>query len=165
MPGGQTATAILVFQDVAAIFLLIVVGSLNSTTALALVTTLALAKAVAAFGAAVLIARVAIGPLLALVAGTRNEEVFTATALAIALAAGWATGQIGLSLTLGAFLGGLTLSETPYRAVIQSEITPFRGLLLSFFFIYVGFPWTPPSSRSTGMRSWVSRRCSWPSRS
>jgi Kef-type K+ transport system membrane component KefB len=138
-PVGQTATAILVFQDVAAIFLLIVVGSLNSTTALALVTALALAKAVAAFGAAVLIARLAIGPLLALVAGTRNEEVFTATALAIALAAGWATGQIGLSLTLGAFLGGLTLSETPYRAVIQSEITPFRGLLLSFFFIYVGF--------------------------
>ena len=138
-PVGQTATAILVFQDVAAIFLLIVVGSLNSTTALALVTALALAKAVAAFGASVLIARLAIGPLLALVAGTRNEEVFTATALVIALAAGWATGQIGLSLTLGAFLGGLTLSETPYRAVIQAEITPFRGLLLSFFFIYVGF--------------------------
>jgi CPA2 family monovalent cation:H+ antiporter-2 len=138
-PVGQTATAILVFQDVAAIFLLILVGSLNSTTGLALVTALALAKAVAAFGATVLIARLAIRPLLALVAGTRNEEVFTATALVIALAAGWATGQIGLSLTLGAFLGGLTLAETPYRAVIQSEITPFRGLLLSFFFIYVGF--------------------------
>ncbi len=102
-------------------------------------TAIALAKAVAAFGASVLIARLAIGPLLALVAGTRNEEVFTATALVIALAAGWATGQIGLSLTLGAFLGGLTLAETPYRAVIQAEITPFRGLLLSFFFIYVGF--------------------------
>jgi len=89
--------------------------------------------------ATVVIARVAIRPLLALVAGTGNEEVFTATALGIALAAGWATGQIGLSLTLGGFLGGLTLSETPYRVVIQSEITAFRGLLLGFFFIYVGF--------------------------
>ena len=138
-PVGQTATAILVFQDVAAIFLLIVVGSLNSTAGLALVTGLALAKAVAAFGATVVIARLVIRPLLALVAATGNEEVFTATALVIALAAGWATGQIGLSLTLGAFLGGLTLAETPYRVVVQSEIAPFRGLLLGFFFIYVGF--------------------------
>ena len=138
-PVGQTATAILIFQDVAAIFLLIVVGSLNSTAGLALVTAVALAKAVAAFGATVVIARLFIRPLLALVAATGNEEVFTATALVIALAAGWATGQIGLSLTLGAFLGGLTLAETPYRVVVQSEIAPFRGLLLGFFFIYVGF--------------------------
>jgi CPA2 family monovalent cation:H+ antiporter-2 len=138
-PVGQTATAILIFQDVAGIFLLIVVGSLNSTAGLALVTAIALAKAAAAFGATVVIARLFIRPLLALVAGTGNEEVFTATALVIALAAGWATGQIGLSLTLGAFLGGLTLAETPYRPIIQSEITPFRGLLLGFFFIYVGF--------------------------
>ncbi len=138
-PVGLTATAILVFQDVAAILLLIIVGALGAGTGVAVVTLLALAKALAAFGATVVIARLAIRPLLVLVAATRNEEVFTATALVIALAAGWATGQIGLSLTLGGFLGGLTLSETPYRAVIQSEITPFRGLLLGFFFIYVGF--------------------------
>jgi CPA2 family monovalent cation:H+ antiporter-2 len=76
---------------------------------------------------------------LSLWQSSRYEEVFTATALLIALAGGWLTGQVGLSLTLGAFLGGLTLSETPYRAVIQSEITPFRGLMLGFFFMYVGF--------------------------
>jgi len=138
-PVGLTATAILVFQDVAAILLLIVVGALNTGTGVGLVMLLAFAKAIAAFAATVVIARVVIRPLLALVAGTGNEEVFTATALGIALAAGWATGQIGLSLTLGGFLGGLTLSETPYRVVIQSEITAFRGLLLGFFFIYVGF--------------------------
>jgi monovalent cation:H+ antiporter-2, CPA2 family len=138
-PVGLTATAILVFQDVAAILLLIVVGALNTGTGVAVVTLLALAKALGAFAATVVIARLLIRPLLVVVAATRNEEVFTATALVIALAAGWATGQIGLSLTLGGFLGGLTLSETPYRAVIQSEITPFRGLLLGFFFIYVGF--------------------------
>jgi len=118
---------------------LIVVGALNTGTGVGLVMLLAFAKAIAAFAATVVIARVVIRPLLALVAGTGNEEVFTATALGIALAAGWATGQIGLSLTLGGFLGGLTLSETPYRVVIQSEITAFRGLLLGFFFIYVGF--------------------------
>jgi hypothetical protein len=64
--------------------------------------------------------------------------VFTATALLIALSAGWATGHIGLSSTLGAFLGGMTVAETPYRVLIHSEVNPFRGLLLGFFFISVG---------------------------
>jgi CPA2 family monovalent cation:H+ antiporter-2 len=77
-------------------------------------------------------------PVFDLVARSRNEEVFTAMALLIALAAGLATGSVGLSLTLGAFLGGMMLAETPYRAIIQSEIKPFRGLLLGFFFISVG---------------------------
>src|SRR6185437_14769970 len=53
-------------------------------------------------------------------------------------AAGWATANAGLSMSLGAFLGGMILADTPYRAVIQSEIKPFRGLLLGFFFITVG---------------------------
>jgi CPA2 family monovalent cation:H+ antiporter-2 len=59
-------------------------------------------------------------------------------ALLVALSAGWATAAMGLSMTLGAFLGGTILADTPYRAVIQSEIRPFRGLLLGFFFVSVG---------------------------
>jgi K+:H+ antiporter len=51
-------------------------------------------------------------------------------ALLVALAAGWATGAIGLSLTLGAFLGGMIVAETPFRAIIQAEIKPFHGLFL-----------------------------------
>jgi Kef-type K+ transport system membrane component KefB len=137
-PVGQTATAILIFQDVAAIFVLIVAGSIGSSQGIAMVASFALAKALAAFVATVVISRVVIGPLLVQVARSRNEEVFTATALLIALAAGWATGQIGLSLTLGGFLGGVSLAETPYKTIIHSEITPFRGLLLGFFFVYVG---------------------------
>lgn len=136
-PVGLTATAILIFQDVAAIFLLIVAGALGGGPVL-MVAGLALAKAAAAFVAAVLAARLLVRPLFGLVARGKQEEVFTAMALLIALAAGWATGQIGLSLTLGAFLGGMTVAETPYRALIQSEIKPFRGLLLGFFFISVG---------------------------
>lgn len=136
-PVGLTATAILVFQDVAAIFLLIIAGALGGESVLP-VAGLAIIKAAAAFGVTVLLARVVIRPLFNLVANVQQEEVFTAMALLIALAAGWATGQIGLSLTLGAFLGGMTVAETPYRAVVQSEIKPFRGLLLGFFFISVG---------------------------
>ena len=138
-PVGLTATAILVFQDVAAIFLLIVAGALQNGGASVLPAAgLALVKAAAAFGVAVLLARVVVRPLFDLIAFAGNEELFTAMALLVALAAGWATGHIGLSLTLGAFLGGMIIAETPYRPVIQSEISPFRGLLLGFFFISVG---------------------------
>ena len=137
-PVGLTATAILIFQDVAAIFLLIVAGALGGEAAIVPAMGLALVKAAFAFGVAVLLARLVVGPLFDLIARSRNEEVFTAMALLVALAAGWATGAIGLSLTLGAFLGGMIIAETPYRAVIQSEIKPFRGLLLGFFFISVG---------------------------
>jgi CPA2 family monovalent cation:H+ antiporter-2 len=138
-PVGLTATAILIFQDVAAIFLLIIAGALNGGTATMLPTAgLALVKAAAAFGVAVLLARFVVRPLFAIIAAGRNEEVFTATALLVALAAGWATGHAGLSLTLGAFLGGMIIAETPFRVIIQSEIKPFRSLLLGFFFISVG---------------------------
>ncbi len=137
-PVGLTATAILIFQDVAAIFLLIVASALGTGEALAPAMGIALLKASGAFVVAVLLARLVVRPLFGLIARTRNEEVFTAMALLVALAAGWATGAIGLSLTLGAFLGGMIIAETPYRPIIQSEIKPFRGLLLGFFFISVG---------------------------
>ena len=137
-PVGLTATAILVFQDVAAIFLLIIANALGAGSAVLPTAALALAKAAASFGVALLLARFVVRPFFDLVARTRNEEVFTATALLVALAAAFATGSIGLSLTLGAFLGGTMLAESPYRPIIQSEIKPFRGLLLGFFFISVG---------------------------
>jgi CPA2 family monovalent cation:H+ antiporter-2 len=137
-PVGLTATAILIFQDVAAIFLLIVANALDSGEAMLPAAGLALLKAAGAFAVAVLLSRVVVRPVFGVIARTRNEEVLTAMALLVALSAGWATGSLGLSLTLGAFLGGMILSETPYRAVIQSEIKPFRGLLLGFFFISVG---------------------------
>jgi Kef-type K+ transport system membrane component KefB len=137
-PVGLTATAILIFQDIAAIFLLIVANALGGGEAMLPAAGLALLKAAGAFGVAVLLSRVVVRPVFGVIARTRNEEVLTAMALLVALSAGWATGSLGLSLTLGAFLGGMILAETPYRAVIQSEIKPFRGLLLGFFFVSVG---------------------------
>lgn len=137
-PVGLTATAILIFQDVAAIFLLIIASGLGSGQAIGPAMGMAFLKAGAAFVVAVLLARLVVRPLFAVIARTRNQEVFTAMALLVALAAGWTTGAIGLSLTLGAFLGGMIIADTPYRAVIVSEIKAFRGLLLSFFFISVG---------------------------
>jgi CPA2 family monovalent cation:H+ antiporter-2 len=137
-PVGQTATAILIFQDVAGIMLLVIANALGGGAAVLPSIGLALLKAGLAFGATIVLARVAVRPLFHLAARTGAEEVFTAAALFFALGAGWASGQVGLSLTLGAFLGGVALAETPYRHTVATEIKPFRGLLLGVFFISVG---------------------------
>ncbi len=142
-PVGLTATAVLIFQDICAIFLLVLAASLegggtSSDPRLAIEVSLAVLKAALAFGTAVLIGRYAIQPLFKLLSRTRNEEVFTAMALLVVLAAAAATGAAEISLTLGAFLGGMMIAGTPYRHVIQTEAKPFRNLLLAFFFITVG---------------------------
>ncbi len=137
-PVGLTATAILIFQDVAAIFLLIVASSLAEPGSILATSGAALIKAVLAFGVAAVLGRFVVRPVFDLIARAGHEEVFTGSALLIALATGWATGSVGLSLTLGAFLGGTVIAETPFRAVVHSEIKAFRGLLLGFFFISVG---------------------------
>jgi len=142
-PVGRTATAVLIFQDVFGIFLLIFASSLEGggaapARALPSLISTALLKAAAGFLAAVLLGRHAIKPLLRLLASSRNEEIFTATALLVVLATAVATGAADLSLTLGAFLGGMMIAETPYRPLIQTEAKPFRSLLLGFFFITVG---------------------------
>jgi CPA2 family monovalent cation:H+ antiporter-2 len=138
-PAAMSATAILIFQDICAIFLFILAASVgNPDISLGSVIGIAAIKAIAAFITAIFIGRYLITPLFRLIAKTRDNEIFTATALFIVLATAAATEAIHLSLTLGAFLAGMVISETPYRHVIQTEVKPFRGLLLGFFFITVG---------------------------
>ena len=142
-PVGRAAQSILIFQDIAAILLLVAAGSLSSGGAMAPALGLAGVKALAAFVIAVLFGRYLTGPLFKAIARVGSNEVFTATALFIALAAGWATGSAGLSLTLGAFLGGMAVADSRYRIMVQTEIDAFRGLFLSFFFISVGLSIDP----------------------
>jgi monovalent cation:H+ antiporter-2, CPA2 family len=147
-PVALTATSILVFQDIAAILLLIVATAAGDHGSPGRASVLAIVKAILAFGVTVLLSPLIVGRVLGLVAKSGNDEIFTAVALFFALAAGWITGSIGLSLTLGAFLGGQALSGSAYRAVIEYEIKPFRGLLLGFFFIPIGLVPRPGSSSS-----------------
>lgn len=142
-PVGLTGTAILIFQDICAILILILAASLAGSaeagaSSIGLDLLLAIGKAGIAFVASVMIGRYIIDPIFRLISQTRNEEIFTAAALLVVLATAAATGAAGLSLTLGAFLGGMIISETPFRQVIQTEAKPFRNLLLGFFFITVG---------------------------
>ncbi|HGG59410.1 MAG TPA: potassium transporter KefB [Gammaproteobacteria bacterium] len=138
-PVGASATAVLIFQDISAIFLLILAGTLGPHDAsVAQAIGFAAAKALLALLTAIVAGRFLIAPLFRLVARSRDEELFTAVALLLVLATAVATGVLALSLTLGAFLAGMVIAETPYRHLVQTETKPFRGLLLGFFFITVG---------------------------
>ena len=142
-PVGRAAQSILIFQDIAAIALLVIAGSLGTGEALGASLGLAAIKALGAFVVAALFARFLTEPLFRIVTRIDSSEVLTATALFIALAAGWLTGLIGLSLTLGAFLGGMALADSRYRLLVQTEIEAFRGLFLGFFFMTVGLSIDP----------------------
>ncbi|HEV7694020.1 MAG TPA: cation:proton antiporter [Hyphomonadaceae bacterium] len=138
-PMGRSATAVLVAQDIVAIFLLVFAASFGTNlqmVGLDLVVTLA--KAVIALVIALLAGRFVVRPLFKSLAATDNSEAFTVVALFIVLAASAATQRVGLSLTLGAFLAGMAVSDTPYRHIVQREVKPFQGLLLGLFFMSVG---------------------------
>jgi CPA2 family monovalent cation:H+ antiporter-2 len=136
-PVALTATAILIFQDIAAIFLLILASTLDRGGAVPVMLG-AVGRTIVAVGLSIVSARFIVRPLFAVLSRYGREEVFTAIALLIALAASWAAAMAGLSMTLGAFLGGMIVAQSPFKASIRSEIGPFRGLLVSFFFISVG---------------------------
>jgi len=138
-PLGRSATHVLIFQDIIAIFLLIFASALGGDPAsIPLTMAIAAGQAILAFAAALVAGRYLMAPVLRALAATRNSEAFTAFTLLMVLGAACGTYLVGLSLTLGAFLAGLAVSGTPFRHQIQTETGPFRGLLLSFFFINVG---------------------------
>jgi len=138
-PIGRSATAVLILQDVAAILLLVVATSLDGgggSPAAAVLS--ALGSAALAVAIAVTLGRFAVGPAFRSLARINNEGVFTTAALFVVLATAWATGVAGLSLTLGAFLAGMIIADTPYRHLVQTETRPFRNLLMGLFFMNVG---------------------------
>ena len=83
-------------------------------------------------------ARLLLRPALRIVAGTGIHELFTAAALAMVLGAALATEQLGLSMGLGAFLAGMLVADSEYRHQLETDLTPFKGLLLGLFFMAVG---------------------------
>ena len=138
-PMGRSATAVLVAQDIVAIFLLTFAASLGGDpNMLGMEALIVLGKAVLALALAILAGRFVVRPLFQSLAATNNRETFTVVALFIVLAASAATARADLSLTLGAFLAGMAVSDTPYRHVVQNEVKPFSGLLLGLFFMSVG---------------------------
>lgn len=91
-----------------------------------------------AIGLVVLLGRFAFGPLLNLVSKTRLRELFTASALLIVVGIALLMELVGLSPALGTFLAGVVLANSPYKHALESDLDPFKGLLLGLFFMAVG---------------------------
>ena len=138
---GRLGTALSVFQDVTAVPFVVVIPALGlAVGAQALAASLgwALAKALLAFTIVFVAGRWMLRPLFHAVAVGRSAELFTLTVLLVSLAAGWTTGQLGLSMAFGAFLAGMMLGETEFRHQIEAAIRPFRDMLLGLFFVGIG---------------------------
>lgn len=95
-------------------------------------------KAVAAMLALGLGGRLALRPALRWIARSRTPEIFTAAALLLVLGAASLMHSVGLSAALGAFLAGVLLAESEYRRELETDLEPFKGLLLGLFFMAVG---------------------------
>lgn len=137
---AQTSFSILLFQDLAVIPLLILIAGLPSATLSSFLTigVGALLKAVIAILAILGMGRFILKPLYDQISSFNSSELFTILTVFIALSAAWLTFQLGLSLTLGAFLAGLMLSETEHIQRIEADIRPIRNVLMGLFFISIG---------------------------
>jgi monovalent cation:proton antiporter-2 (CPA2) family protein len=135
-PGGQASFSVLLFQDLAVIPLLIIVGVLGGEAER--FGWGDAARAVGFIAALVLAGRVLVRPLLQFIAETRLREVFVAFSLLLVVGTAVLADKVGLSMALGAFLAGVMLADSEYRHELQLDIDPFKGLLLGLFFMAVG---------------------------
>jgi len=135
---GRDTFAVLLFQDLAFIPLVAILPALASGDVPDRVPWMDVLRAAAAIGVILGGGRFLLPPALRMVAGLKTPEVFTAAALLIVIGAAALCEAAGLSISLGAFLAGVLLSDSDYRHELRADIEPFEGLLLGFFFISVG---------------------------
>lgn len=148
--GGQAAFSVLLFQDIAVIPILALLPLLatlpRAAAAMdgqreglnALPAWQSALLTLAAVAAVILSGRFLLRPLLRYIAATHLREMFTATALLLVVGIALLMRQVGLSPALGTFLAGVVLAESEYRHQLETDIEPFKGLLLGLFFISVG---------------------------
>ncbi|MDB4982929.1 MAG: Glutathione-regulated potassium-efflux system protein KefC, partial [Myxococcales bacterium] len=137
-PTGVTAFAVLLFQDIAAIPLIAVVPLLATSPAGGGGGWMGAARVAGAVALVVVLGRYLTRPLLRIVARTDLREIFTGFALLLVVGIAQIMAAAGVSMALGAFLAGVLLAGSEYRHALESDIEPFKGLLMGLFFIAVG---------------------------
>lgn len=136
---GRTAFAILLFQDIAVVPLLALVGIFSTGSGEAADPFwLAAIKAIAVVGGLLLLSRFLLNRIFRLVAKANSREVFAAASLLLVVGTSLMMDAAGLSMALGAFLAGVMLADSEFRHQLEADIEPFRGLLLGLFFMAVG---------------------------
>lgn len=150
-PGGQADFEVLLAQDIAVIPILAIIpmltiaslagggaGTESETLISGLPGWLQFIITFAVVGAIVVGGRTIVRPVFRFIAEARLREVFTAAALLLVIGTALLMNLVGLSAALGTFLAGVVLSDSEYRHELESDIDPFKGLLLGLFFITVG---------------------------
>jgi CPA2 family monovalent cation:H+ antiporter-2 len=137
---AQLTVGVLIFQDIAAVLLLILVPALGAGLGPPVYAQIAgtVARGLALGALLLVLARWVLPRIFREVARTESEEVFVLTTLVIVLASGWLTRRLGLSMAFGAFIIGAMLGESEFRHQVEMNIRPFRDLLMGLFFVSLG---------------------------
>jgi len=136
---GRTTLGILIFQDVIIVAMILAAPLLSKGKVIQGESLLVLLfKGIGVILLVIVSARWIVPRVLYQIAKTRNREVFLLSIFVICLAVAWATSSAGFSLSIGAFLAGLIISESEYGHEALSNVLPFRDVFTSFFFISIG---------------------------
>jgi CPA2 family monovalent cation:H+ antiporter-2 len=137
-PTGRLSLAILIFQDLAIVVMVLLIPLLAGEGGTTGAVLLVFGKALLLIAAVLVLARRVVPWILEHVAYTRRQELFLLTVVAICFGTAAASSYAGVSLALGAFLAGLVVSESRYREQALSEILPLRTVFNAVFFVSVG---------------------------
>lgn len=140
-PHGRFIVGTLIFQDILVVPMVLLVPVLASEGGASEALTgvaLALGKALVVVAVFLGLARTLVPRILTWVDATRNREVFVLAVLAVCIGTAWATAQTGLSLALGAFLGGMVVADTQFRHRAMGDMLPLRDVFVSVFFVSLG---------------------------
>lgn len=140
-PHGRFIVGTLIFQDLCVVPMVLIVPVLGAAGASGDAATdiaIALGKATVVVVGTVALARFVVPQILAWVDASRSREVFLLAILSLCIGTAWLTSQAGLSLALGAFLGGMVVADTEYGHRAMGDILPLRDAFVSIFFVSLG---------------------------
>jgi CPA2 family monovalent cation:H+ antiporter-2 len=140
-PHGRFIVGTLIFQDLCVVPMVLIVpllGSAGPPGEAAINIALAMGKAALVVVGIVILARVVVPRILGWVDASRSREVFLLAILSLCIGTAWLTSMVGLSLALGAFLGGMVVADTEYSHRAMGDILPLRDAFVSIFFVSLG---------------------------
>ncbi len=139
-PQGERAFSVLLFQDLSIVPLITIIAAMSRVAPDPSVPTgwTLAAYTVGAILALVAAGRLVLNPMFKLIGRLGERELFIVAGLFTVLAAAAFMHLLGLSVALGAFIAGVMLAESPYRHELESDVEPFRSILLGMFFLSVG---------------------------
>ncbi|MEY4064368.1 MAG: hypothetical protein RIR26_576 [Pseudomonadota bacterium] len=140
-PHGRFILGTLIFQDLCVVPMVLIIPLLAGEKSFitgSMEISVALFKATVLIVATFFLSRRVVPVIFRWVDSTQSREIFLLTIVSLCLGTAWLTGQVGLSLALGAFLAGMIVADTEYRHRAMGDVLPLRDAFLSLFFVSLG---------------------------